>query len=70
MKRILINALCLAVIVTGSTALYAQDDTIGDETNYQTCMRICREDGHSFTYCHGECKGLADGDAAAEGSAQ
>lgn len=60
MKRIMINTLCLLVIVTGSTALSAQDDSEGGETNYQTCMRICREDGHSFSYCNGECKGLAE----------
>lgn len=64
MKRIMINALCLLVIVTGSTALGAQEESeAAEETNYQTCMRICREDGHSFTYCHGECKGLAEADA-------
>lgn len=30
------------------------------ETNYQTCMRECRADGHSFIFCQGECKSLAE----------
>lgn len=63
MKRILINVLSLAVVVLGSAQLSAQEEEIGDgETNYQTCMRECRADGHSFIFCHGECKGLAETD--------
>jgi len=65
MKRILLNALCFGVIAVGSTQLSAQQSgfdepgtAIGGETNYQTCMRECRADDHSFTYCNGECKSL------------
>ena len=65
MKRIMFNVLCLAVVAMGSTQLSATemiDDSFSiapGESNYQTCMGQCERSGHGFTYCNGECKGLA-----------
>jgi hypothetical protein len=65
MKRILVQAFCFGIIALGGTHLGAQEALApsteiggGEETNYQTCMKYCMP-GHTFDYCHGQCKSLA-----------
>jgi hypothetical protein len=63
-KRTLLNALSLAIIILGATQLRAQDSIEapgdgGGETNYQTCMRYCMGENRGFDHCHGQCKAVA-----------